>query len=365
MDTVSFMMWLNVYGSPGSDLLSGGRIMFVVFIASTRTSTIPGISIAGPSPEATLYTPALDVEYLIAGGPITFNVIPVTPEGIPTPALITRAALRLLNLPTIIVDAGSFVEPKIPYIRLPSRFTGGSIDSEDALSQGISRRLFEDSRLLALTLSKGLDFIVGESMPGGTTTALSIMEALGFKARFRVSSASPSNPHNLKVKVVEKAFRRSRITSPERDVFKTVDLIGDPLHVSIAGFVAGALAGGSKVLLAGGTQMCAVLAILKSLGVELEGKVAVGTTSWLVNDSQSDMRGLLKDIAPEVPLLAAHMDFSDSPFEGLKYYDIGYVKEGVGSGGLLTLLAVKGWSKSDVKKAIYEEYRRVTGCEAR
>ncbi|MEM2302276.1 MAG: TIGR00303 family protein, partial [Sulfolobales archaeon] len=34
----------------------------IYVIASTRTSTIPGISIAGASPELTLYTPALDVE---------------------------------------------------------------------------------------------------------------------------------------------------------------------------------------------------------------------------------------------------------------------------------------------------------------
>lgn len=359
------MGWLRVHGSPSPGFHAGDRLALVVFIASTRTSTIPGISVAGPSPEATLYTPALDVEYLVAGRPITFNVIPVTPEGIPTPALISRAALKLLNIPTLIVDVGSFLEPKIPHTRMPSRSVGGSIDSEDALAEGVSKKLFEESRLLASTLSKGLDFIVGESMPGGTTTALSIMEALGYKARFRVSSASPSNPHDLKVRVVERAFKRSNINPPERDVFKTIDRVGDPLHISIAGFLSGALEGGSKILLAGGTQMCAVLAILKSLGVELGGRVMVGTTGWLVNDSQSDMRGLLNDIAPEVPLLAAEMDFSDSPFEGLKYYDKGYVKEGVGSGGLLTVLAVKGWSKGDVKRAVYGEYGRVMGYEAR
>ncbi|MFN4046233.1 MAG: nicotinate mononucleotide-dependent phosphoribosyltransferase CobT, partial [Acidilobaceae archaeon] len=310
------MGWLSVHGPSSPGFLAGDRLAFLVFIASTRTSTIPGISVAGSSPEATLYTPALDVEYLIAGRPITLNVIPVTPEGIPTPALITRAALRLLNIPTLIVDAGSFVEPKIPHIRLSSRLTGGSIGSENALPSGASRSLFEESRLLALTLSKNLNFILGESMPGGTTTALSIMEALGYKARFRVSSASPSNPHTLKIEVVEKAFKRAGITPPERDVFKVIDLVGDPLHVSIAGFISGALEGGSKVLLAGGTQMCSVLAILRRLGVELEGKIAVGTTGWLVSDSQSDMMGLLGDIAPEVPLLAAHMAFPDSPFEG-------------------------------------------------
>lgn len=321
---------------------------------------------AGPSPEATLYTPTLDVEYLVAGRPLTLSAIPVTPEGIPTPALLARAALKLAGLPTLVVDAGSFVEPRVPHVRLPGRHVGGSIDSEDALPPGTSRRLFEDSRMLALSLSgRGLDFVVGESMPGGTTTALSIMEALGYRARFRVSSSGPSNPHELKVRVVERAFRRAGLSPPERDVFRVVDLVGDPLHVSIAGFVAGALEGGSRVMLAGGTQMCAVLAILKSLGAGLGGRVAVGTTGWLLNDRQSDVVGLVRDVAPEVPLLAARMDFSDSPFEGLRYYDRGYVKEGVGAGGLLTLLAARGWPRDLVKKAIYEEYGRIVGHEAR
>ncbi len=361
------MDWLEVYGRqsvPG--FLTEGRFLYLVFIASTRTSTIPGISVAGPSPEATLYTPALDVEYLVAGRPVTLNAIPVTPEGIPTPALLSRAALRLLDLPTLVVDAGSFVEPRVPHVRLPSRTVGGFIGSEDALPPGTSRRLFEESRSLALALSgRGLDFVVGESMPGGTTTALSTMEALGYRARFRVSSASPSNPHGLKVEVLERAFGRSGVSPPESDVFRVADLVGDPLHISIAGFVSGAVARGSRVLLAGGTQMCAVLAMLKRLGVELEGRLAVGTTGWLVSDAQSDAVGLARDVAPDVPLLAARMDFSDSPFEGLRYYDRGYVKEGVGAGGLLTLLAARGWSKDDVKRVVYEEYARILGYEAR
>jgi len=66
----------------------------VYVIASTKTSTIPGISLAGQAPLFTLFTPTLDVEYLYHGAPVSFPVIPTTPEGIPTPAIIT---LQLLN----------------------------------------------------------------------------------------------------------------------------------------------------------------------------------------------------------------------------------------------------------------------------
>jgi len=66
-------------------------LIIIVFIASTETSTILGLSVAGATPEATLYTPALDVEYLTLGRPLSANVVPVTPTGVPTPASIEWA----------------------------------------------------------------------------------------------------------------------------------------------------------------------------------------------------------------------------------------------------------------------------------
>ena len=42
--------------------------------------------------------------------------------------------------------------------------------------------------------------VVGESIPGGTTTALAVLRALGIDARFKVSSSMPENPHNLKTR---------------------------------------------------------------------------------------------------------------------------------------------------------------------
>ncbi len=338
-----------------------GTPFALYFIASTKTSTIPGISIAGPSPEGTLYTPALDVEYLVAGRPLTLNVIPMTPEGLPTPALLTRAALSMLSIPYIVIDAGSYIEPRIPHVDLPSRRVGERIDTGKALPVEIAKALFEESKMLAdmIVPSRG-SVIVGESIPGGTTTAMAIMEALGFRAIGRVSSAGLNNPHELKKRVFEEGIRNSGLTIPTSNVFEAVAAVGDPLHISIAGFVVGALSRDARILLAGGTQMCAVLAILRNLGIELRERVAIGTTKWIVEDPSSDIEGLVSDIAPETPIIATALSLGDTPFSGLRMYEQGFVKEGVGAGGtVVALTLLKGVELEELKKTIYNEYRRL------
>jgi NaMN:DMB phosphoribosyltransferase len=60
--------------------------------------------------------------------------------------------------------------------------------------------------------------------------------------------------------------------------------------------------------------------------------VAIGTTRWVVEDKSSDLKGIVAQIA-DVPILAADIDFGPSKFNGLKAYEKGIVKEGVGAGG--------------------------------
>lgn len=336
------------------------QINALYFIASSKTSTIPGISIAGSDPTATLYTPTLDVEYLVLGKPKSLDIIPITPDGIPTPALLTRTSLRILKVPHLVIDCGTYAEPQIPHIKLPGKSIGGRIDIEDALAIENVVKLYDNGRVLGhMVGEKDLVFIVGESMPGGTTTAMAIMEALGYKAIGRVSSASPMNPHNLKKEVFMKALEKSCLQLPIDDVFKAISIFGDPLHISIAGFVSGAVEKGSKILLAGGTQMCAVLAILKRLNIDISGKVAIGTTRWIVKDSSADIAGLVKDIAPEVPIIYPMLSFVDAPYKGLIAYENGYVKEGVGAGGTIVAVLIKGFNIDDVKRAIYTEYQKL------
>jgi len=341
--------------------LNGCRIYALYFIGSTKVSTIPGVSAAGAKPELTLYTPACDVEFLVYGKPKSLNAIPVTPEGIPTPALITRACIKLTELPFNVVDCGSYVEPKIPHIKLPSKYVGELITTGHALPYERVKALFNESSHLAKMLGKLADaIVVGESIPGGTTTALGILVALGYNAWGKVSSSSPNNPHNIKEGIVKEGLKGAGLSISEcrEDPFKAVSALGDPVHISIAGFLVKALELGIKVLLAGGTQMTAVLAIAKHLGADLSKDVVVGTTRWIIQDNSSSIISLIQEVAPDVPVVAAPLDLTNAPFNGLRYYEEGYVKEGVGAGGT-TIVTILKRPLNDVLNAIYSEYSKL------
>ncbi|MCC6024651.1 MAG: TIGR00303 family protein [Thaumarchaeota archaeon] len=338
-----------------------GRVLALYFIGSTKTSTIPGLSVAGATPDLTLFTPACDVEYLVYGEPRSFNAIPVTPEGIPTPAVITRSCLNICQIPYVVVDAGSAVEPKIPHVRLPSRTVGESIRTGKALPYEVAKALYEESKTLAHTLRGADVYLLGESIPGGTTTALGVLVALGYDAWGKVSSASPSNPHRLKEVVVREGLERSglRVDEARHDPLRAVSALGDPVHVSMAGFLDGALRNKAKVVLAGGTQMSSVLAIAKHMNVELRG-VTVATTKWIAYDPSSNIFALVRSVDPSVPIVSMDLDFSASPYKGLRYYEEGYVKEGVGAGGTAFLAHVlTGKSAREIQESIYKEYGRL------
>ncbi|MBS7625492.1 TIGR00303 family protein, partial [Candidatus Bathyarchaeota archaeon] len=90
--------------------------------------------------------------------------IPVTPEGVPTPALITKAAVDLAGLPVLVADAGSKVKPKVPFIDL-----GGSPGKDIRFGHAVkdATTIFENSKTLGLNLARTSEFLVlGESIPG-------------------------------------------------------------------------------------------------------------------------------------------------------------------------------------------------------
>ncbi len=322
--------------------------VFSVFGGSTRVSTIPGISIAGPSPEATLWTPTLDLEYLVAGKPLSLNVVPVSPEGLPTPAVISRALLPRIPVSLLVVDSGLSYPLKVSHARLPSARPGGRIDLEPGLG-GSSKAIFEEARLLGRWLAGGGGLVLGETIPGGTTTAAAIMTALGIPGVELVSSSSAENPKELKRRVVDAALGRAAHCGD--DVFCVLDEVGDPVHVVIAGSAAGALEKGVPVVLAGGTQMGAPLAILRRLGYE--GRIMIATTPWIVADRGAGIERIAAELG--AGLAYAKMSFADAPRRGLRMYEEGYVKEGVGAGGALYLAAAL-LGVEEAKRLIYEEY---------
>jgi uncharacterized protein (TIGR00303 family) len=324
---------------------------------STLTSLRPGVSIAGPSPEGTLYTPTLDLEYLALGMPRTLNIVPVSPEGLPTPAVLTRAVLQLVDVPYLIVDAGTYYGIKAPHVKLPSARPGNDIAEQDALPPGTAAALFSEGESLGAMVARGHDLVlIGESIPGGTTVAAAVMTALGFEGVGLVSSASPDNPKVIKRQIVLRALSRAKGVS---DPLRLVDIVGDPVHVAMAGIASGALSRGAQVMLAGGTQMGAVLSIMRSLGRLDPSRVAVATTRWIAEDRSADIRAIAKDVGLGVRLLVADLDFSDSPYRGLAMYEEGFVKEGVGAGGTAVLANMLGVSYDVMKRAIYEEYGRL------
>ncbi|MEJ2114323.1 MAG: hypothetical protein P8X62_11770 [Flavobacteriaceae bacterium] len=96
--------------------------------------------------------------------------VPVTPSGIPTPALITKSALKLANIPVLVVNGGSRIKPQIPFIDLGG-FPGKDIRTGNSVKN--VGEVIERAKLIGEHLSNSTDcLVIGESVPGGTTTAL-------------------------------------------------------------------------------------------------------------------------------------------------------------------------------------------------
>ena len=314
------------------DELRGKKPLFVCTIATTETAKITGISAAGKYPEFTDYTPPADAELLLLGRCKCIAGVPVTPDGIPTPALITVSALQLADAPVLIASGGLKVAPQIPFLDL-----GGSPGRDIRKGNAVDNvaEVIDRATMAGQQLAKHSDYIViGESIPGGTTTALAVLSAMGIQAKGKVSSSMPENPHDLKYAAVLDGLTAAgeRFGSLASNPVRAISCVGDPMMAAFAGILIGA-AGQVPVLMGGGTQMTAVLAVVNALKSDVLCNVAIGTTKWVVSDNSSDIRGIVSQIA-DVPVLAANLDFTSSKFEGLKAYEKGIVKEGVGAGGV-------------------------------
>ena len=344
--------------------LEGKTPLFVCTIATTETAKVQGISAAGENPEFTDYTPPADAELLLLGKCKCINGVPVTPDGIPTPALITMSALRLANIPVLVANGGLKVKPQIPFLEL-----GGSPGKDIRTGNAVDNveEVIQRATLAGEHLAKTADYLViGESIPGGTTTALGVLSAMGVKAEGKVSSSMPENPHGLKNETVRAALTASGASfgSLAKNPVKAISCLGDPMMPAFAGLVIGAAAQ-VPVLMAGGTQMTAVLAAINALNPDVLCNVAIGTTRWVVNDNSSDICGIVAQIA-DVPVLAADIDFSPSRFSGLQAYEKGVVKEGVGAGGAaIAAIAKSGGAltKDMLLKEIERNYASLMGTK--
>lgn len=321
-----------------SKLIKGKKGVFLCTIATTKTAEIPGISAAGATPELRRYTAQADVEYLFYEKPITIPEIPKNPLGPPSPVIITKAALNLMNIPVIIIDGGCEIKAKVPQFIFREKglnciTTGKAFDNGDWL--------FEQSYKLAEELAKFDNYIViGESVPGGTTTALSILTAFSIEASGKVSSSMVENAHDIKTETVKKALSVANFKEEEiyENPLKVVEAVGDSMQI-INAAIAMRLSLTVPVILAGGTQLIAVICLMNVLEKFKGHKVrweniSLITTRWVAEDKTADFKGLSENVASMVTVLATNLNFSDSRFQALQMYEQGLVKEGVGAGGI-------------------------------
>jgi uncharacterized protein (TIGR00303 family) len=339
------------------DEIESKNPLFIATIATTETGKIPGLSAAGANPDFTDFTPPADVELLLLGKCKSIQGVPITPDGIPTPGLITTSALHLADIPVLVVNGGVKVKPQIPFVDLGGNSgrdirTGSSVDNVE--------EVIERAKVLGEQMAKTADYLViGESIPGGTTTALGVLTAMGVNAEGKVSSTLPNNPHNQKIEVVRAGLKAAaeRFGDFKGDPIKAISAVGDPMMPALAGLVIGGARQG-PVLMAGGTQMTAVLSVINALAPEALCNVAVGTTRWVTKDKMSDICGILQQFC-KVPVIAADLDFSSSKYPGLRIYETGLVKEGVGAGGASIAAMAKtgsGVTKDILLKEIERNY---------
>ena len=328
------------------------KFLFSFVISYTETCEIPGITVAGANPDLLKFTAAADAEFIHYGYCKSIKSIPMTPDGKPTPALLTKVALEAASIPSFVVNAGSKVSPQLPTIELDLK-PGKNIAQETALDQDSVRKAVEYGRIVGRSLGSATDcLIIGESIPGGTTTALGILTGLGIESS--VSSSMPKNPTSLKNETVRTALKRVQT----RDPFDIVSEVGDPMIPSVAGILSTA-SESTNVILAGGTQMAAVLAFAKSTGFN-EKNTVIGTTSYIIDDETANLVDTIKQIS-NIPILAAKLKLADSKIPGLRSYAEGFVKEGAGAGGTSIGCILKtGIDTERLLSLTEKEYGRIT-----
>src|SRR3990172_12032158 len=128
------------------------RFLFSLVISYTETCEIPGITVAGANSDFIKFTPPADAEFLHYGSCKCINAIPMTPDGKPTPALLTKTALQAASIPHIVINSGSKIVPQIPYFETGMKF-GKNISLEPALDRSSVLHAVDYGRIIGRTLA--------------------------------------------------------------------------------------------------------------------------------------------------------------------------------------------------------------------
>ncbi len=324
------------------------RPHFACVLGFTATCRIPNISAAGLTPADRELTALADGEFLSRGIQPSYQYpLPPLIAGA-SPAIITKAILSALNIPITILNSGLPQAPSFDCVDLGGQ-PAACLSTGQAMPIELVQHLWQQGLAWGAKLIATAPYIViGECVVGGTTTALALLTGLGINAEGKVNSSHPQCNHQQKKLLVEQGLRQISIRATAWEI---VAAIGDPMQVVAAAMAVAASEQGG-VLLAGGTQMLAVYALISKLAPDcyLE-RIAVGTTGWVTQDRSADAVGLAANIPPAM-FFSAQVQFASSGYEQLQVYDRGFVKEGVGAGGAaITASLYQDWNSSDVLQA--------------
>ncbi len=357
---VNVQKWMNILSATNSKTFS-----LLLLLAGTRTAECKGISSAGATSQSRKYTALADAELFLYGprGKRKFSLPPLK-AGV-SPALISYVARQWIAVEPSVLAVGLYQQPSFPCLVVEPHDLGPSACITTGKAMDISRvnALWERGKEIGMELKGPL--ILAECVPGGTTTAQAVLTGLGISVADLISGSSRNPPIALKTRVVTEALRAGACgdsTSPKN----LVAAIGDPFQPLAVGILLGALEVCQPVLLGGGSQMMAVLALaLASLPYDLRQKlvklVVIGTTAWLVDETiklktgVSSLELLMNRISDHfhVSLLgiATGLHFYSSAHQALRDYEIGFIKEGVGAGALALLAQLGGASLQDLVDA--------------
>jgi uncharacterized protein (TIGR00303 family) len=336
---------------PGAQAGADRAPAFVLVAGNTETARIEGISAAGADSELLVHTPSADLEILAYGRPVLSPTVPVAPSGCPTPAVVTRAARELLGFETVAIDSGLARPTGAPTVALEGA-PGGDIRDPEPVPNAAA--IYEAARAFGRALPREA-VVIGETIPGGTTTALGVLTVLG--ERETVSSSLPDNPLSLKREVVEEALAASGLSAGEAagDPIRAIATVGDPVLAAVSGLAVGVSMAGTEVTLAGGTQMAAAGALVRHAGIE--APLALATTTFLAEDGSSSIEALATDL--ELDLTITDPGFEESKHPATSAYTAGEAKEGVGMGGALALVERSAVPMADLRERLLIVYERL------
>ena len=335
---------------------------FFLILAGSQTAEIEGISSAGSTPVSRRYTAVADAELLLRGPtPPARWPLPPLPAGV-SPALISYVASQFLKIKPTVISAGLLQRPSFSHISPESPEIGPSrcLSSGNAMDINRVKLLLDTGVEIGKQLKKSL--LITECVPGGTSTAFAVLSGLGIKVNGLISGSDINPPSELKTQIVNQGLKAAKLEKNPSSI-DLMAAVGDPFQPIAVGLLMGARESGQDVLLGGGCQMLAVLALaLNDIEPEACSKfveeVLIGTTSWLVDESISSSKKsnsfihLMNHVAQHFNVnivgLASGYRFNDSNQKVLRDYEIGYVKEGVGAGALSLLAQIKGLTQKEM-----------------